>query len=91
MQNQIELSGRKSTEKCLMDDRFLLVRTQRIGTSVTRRILKAHPIIILPPMRHAIITRSVDRAPNMDDWDCAGAAHIQQIGCGSHNAGGMRL
>ena len=27
MQNQIELFGRKSTEKRLMDDRFLLVRT----------------------------------------------------------------
>jgi hypothetical protein len=42
-------------------------------------------------MRHAIITRFVDRAPNMDDWDYAGAAYIQQISRGSHNAAGMRL
>jgi len=91
MQNQIELPCRKGTEKCFMDDRFFLVRTKHIGTSVARRILKAHPDAISFLMRHAVITGSVDRAPNMDDWDCPRAGCIQQIGCGSNNTGRVRL
>src|SRR5947209_17620456 len=43
MQNQIELSGGKGTEKCFMDDRFFLVRTKHIGTSMASRTHKAHP------------------------------------------------
>src|SRR6266481_2415725 len=62
MQNQIELPCRKGTEKCFMDDRFFLVRTKHIGTSVARRILKAHPDAISFLMRHAVITGSVAAA-----------------------------
>src|SRR5204862_2049270 len=91
VQNRIKLSCGKGTEKYFMDDRFFLVRTKHIGTSVARRTLKAHPVAVLFSMRHAVISGLTDRAPNMDDWDCARAACIQQIGCGSGNAGGVRL
>src|SRR5205823_7013776 len=91
VQNGIQLSCGKGTKKYFMDDRFFPVRTKHTWTSVARRTLKAHPVAVLFSMRHAVITGLIDRAPNMDDWDCARAACIEQIGCGSGNAGGVRL
>jgi hypothetical protein len=91
VQNGIQLSCGKGTKKYFIDDRFFLVRTKHSGTSVAGRTLKAHPVAVLFSVRHAVITGLINRAPNMDDWHCARAACIQQIGCGSGNAGGVRL
>src|SRR4051812_3987481 len=74
-----------------MQDSLSLYWPQGFRTIVTGGSLQTSPAIVLLPMRHSVVWRRTDRAPNMDHRNSSLPACMKQVGCSGKDTCGMWL